>query len=114
MIAGRNLRRRRRQGNVAFSGQALAPVIDVDGQILADFDTAPIGGISGSRLDDERLEPTPTPRPRLPEWLRMRLPTTDGFAHTRALLDELKLHTVCQSAKCPNHWECWSKGTATL
>ena len=54
------------------------------------------------------------PRPRLPEWLRTRLPTTDGFAHTRALLDELKLHTVCQSAMCPNHWECWSKGTATF
>src|SRR5579859_2642856 len=53
-------------------------------------------------------------RPRLPEWLRICLPTTDGFAHTRALLDELKLHTVCQSAKCPNHWECWSKGTATF
>src|SRR5215469_475756 len=53
-------------------------------------------------------------RPRLPEWLRIRLPTTDGFANTRALLDELKLHTVCQSAKCPNHWECWSKGTATF
>jgi lipoic acid synthetase len=30
------------------------------------------------------------------------------------LLDELKLHTVCESAKCPNHWECWSKGTATF
>jgi lipoic acid synthetase len=53
-------------------------------------------------------------RPRLPEWLRIRLPTADGFGHTRALLDELKLHTVCQSAKCPNHWECWSKGTATF
>lgn len=56
----------------------------------------------------------PPPRPRLPEWLRFQLPTTDAFAHTRALLDELKLHTVCQSAKCPNHWECWSKGTATF
>jgi lipoic acid synthetase len=54
------------------------------------------------------------PRARLPEWLRIRLPTTDTFAHTRALLDELKLHTVCESAKCPNHWECWSKGTATF
>jgi len=53
-------------------------------------------------------------RPRLPEWLRIRLPTSDGFAHTRALLDELKLHTVCQSAMCPNHWECWTKGTATF
>ncbi len=54
------------------------------------------------------------PRPRLPAWLRTRLPTTDSFAHTRALLDELRLHTVCQSAQCPNHWECWSKGTATF
>jgi lipoyl synthase len=53
-------------------------------------------------------------RPRIPPWLRTRLPTTDRFAHTRALLDELKLHTVCQSAMCPNHWECWSKGTATF
>jgi lipoyl synthase len=58
--------------------------------------------------------PDLAPRPRLPDWLRIRLPTTDGFAHTRALLDELKLHTVCQSAMCPNHWECWDKGTATF
>src|SRR5258706_8924515 len=53
-------------------------------------------------------------RPRLPEWLRLKLPTSDSFGHTRALLDELKLHTVCESARCPNHWECWSKGTATF
>jgi len=54
------------------------------------------------------------PRPRLPEWLRTKLPTSDSFARTRGLLEELKLHTVCESAKCPNHWECWSKGTATF
>ena len=54
------------------------------------------------------------PRPRLPDWLRIRLPTSDSFSHTRSLLDELKLHTVCESAKCPNPWECWSKGTATF
>jgi lipoyl synthase len=54
------------------------------------------------------------PRRRLPEWLRFQLPTSQSFARTQALLEELKLHTVCQSAKCPNHWECWSKGTATF
>jgi lipoic acid synthetase len=62
-------------------------------------------------------ESTPAPasaRPRLPEWLRLKLPTSQSFGRTRALLDELKLHTVCESAKCPNHWECWSKGTATF
>ncbi len=57
--------------------------------------------------------PAPT-RPRLPDWLRMRLPTADAYAQTRSLLDSLKLHTVCESARCPNHWECWSKGTATF
>jgi len=55
-----------------------------------------------------------TPRPRLPEWLRIKLPTSDSFARTRNLLSELKLHTVCESAQCPNHWECWEKGTATF
>ena len=54
------------------------------------------------------------PRPRLPDWLRIKLPASDSFARTRRLLDELKLHTVCESAKCPNHWECWEKGTATF
>jgi lipoic acid synthetase len=58
--------------------------------------------------------PASPARPRLPEWLRIKLPTSDSFSHTRSLLDELKLHTVCESAKCPNHWECWSKGTATF
>ncbi|MFN7138718.1 MAG: lipoyl synthase [Limisphaerales bacterium] len=54
------------------------------------------------------------PRPRLPEWLRLKLPTSNNFAKTESLLSELNLHTVCESAKCPNHWECWSKGTATF
>src|SRR5437773_11363798 len=54
------------------------------------------------------------PRPRLPEWLRIKLPTSDTFSQTRNLLQDLRLHTVCESAKCPNHWECWSKGTATF
>jgi lipoic acid synthetase len=54
------------------------------------------------------------PRPRLPEWLRLPLPTSSAFAATRNLLTDLRLHTVCESAKCPNHWECWSHGTATF
>jgi lipoic acid synthetase len=54
------------------------------------------------------------PRPRLPEWLRLKLPQTAAFAHTRNLLAGQGLHTVCESAKCPNHWECWSRGTATF
>ena len=59
-------------------------------------------------------EAPPRLRPRIPEWLRLKLPTTDTFGQTRNLLDGLRLHTVCESAKCPNHWECWGKGTATF
>ena len=58
--------------------------------------------------------PARATRPRLPDWLRIQLPTTESFARTRSLLGELQLHTVCESAKCPNHWECWSQGTATF
>jgi lipoic acid synthetase len=53
-------------------------------------------------------------RPRLPEWLRLPLPTQNSYVQTRNLLQDLRLHTVCESAKCPNHWECWSQGTATF
>ena len=53
-------------------------------------------------------------RPRIPEWLRLKLPTSNTFGQTRNLLQDLRLHTVGESAKCPNHWECWSKGTATF
>lgn len=53
-------------------------------------------------------------RPRIPEWLRLKLPASSSFEETRTLLAELRLHTVCESAKCPNHWECWSKKTATF
>jgi lipoic acid synthetase len=66
------------------------------------------------KSDTSGVSELPAPRRRLPEWLRLQLPTSQRFGRTRALLDELKLHTVCESAKCPNHWECWSKGTATF
>ena len=59
------------------------------------------------------LEPSTTRR-RLPEWLRLQLPQSAAFARTRNLLQDQRLHTVCESARCPNHWECWSKGTATF
>ena len=53
-------------------------------------------------------------RPRLPEWFRLKLPTSSAYFATRNLIDDLNLHTVCESARCPNHWECWSQGTATF
>ncbi|HRI15155.1 MAG TPA: lipoyl synthase [Verrucomicrobiota bacterium] len=59
-------------------------------------------------------KPPALPRPRLPQWLKVQLPTQSAFVQTRQLIGDLRLHTVCESAKCPNHWECWSRGTATF
>jgi len=53
-------------------------------------------------------------RERLPVWLRLALPRSASYARTRNLIQNQRLHTVCESAKCPNHWECWSRGTATF
>jgi lipoic acid synthetase len=51
---------------------------------------------------------------RKPTWLRAKLPSGPGYAAVRKLVDENELHTVCQSAQCPNLGECWSRGTATV
>jgi lipoic acid synthetase len=42
------------------------------------------------------------------------LPSSPVFFSTKALISDLRLHTVCESAQCPNRWECWSQGTATF
>lgn len=56
-----------------------------------------------------------TVRPvRRPPWLKVQLPQTAAFARTRAIVDGNRLHTVCESANCPNIGECWSAGTATF
>ena len=51
---------------------------------------------------------------RKPAWLRAKLPSGPGYSAVRSLVDKHKLHTVCQSAQCPNLGECWSRGTATV
>jgi lipoic acid synthetase len=49
-----------------------------------------------------------------PPWIKVRLPSNPVFFSTKALISDLRLHTVCESALCPNRWECWSQGTATF
>jgi lipoyl synthase len=51
---------------------------------------------------------------RKPDWIRVKLPSDPKFWSTKGLIDDLKLHTVCEEAQCPNRWECWSQGTATF
>lgn len=49
-----------------------------------------------------------------PDWLRVKLPIGKEYAKVRKLVDEHKLHTICESGNCPNMGECWGAGTATF
>lgn len=49
-----------------------------------------------------------------PKWLRVKLPTGDNYRSVRKLVDNYKLHTICESGNCPNMGECWGEGTATF
>ncbi len=53
-------------------------------------------------------------RRKKPDWLRARLPGGPGYRDMRKIVDEHRLHTVCESAMCPNMGECWNHGTATV
>jgi lipoyl synthase len=49
-----------------------------------------------------------------PNWLRVKLPIGENYKHVRQLVDDHKLHTICESGNCPNMGECWGEGTATF
>jgi lipoic acid synthetase len=53
-------------------------------------------------------------RSKKPKWLRVKLPIGDNYKKVRSLVDEHKLHTICESGSCPNMGECWGEGTATF
>lgn len=53
-------------------------------------------------------------RKKKPNWLRVKLPVGEKYAKVRKLVDQHKLHTICESGNCPNMGECWGEGTATF
>ncbi|MEM7297614.1 MAG: lipoyl synthase [Bacteroidota bacterium] len=53
-------------------------------------------------------------RKKKPDWLRVKLPVGQNYAKVRKLVDQHKLHTICESGNCPNMGECWGEGTATF
>src|ERR1700750_2952229 len=53
-------------------------------------------------------------RVKKPNWLRVKLPIGQSYRHVRSLVDNYKLHTICESGNCPNMGECWGAGTATF
>ena len=59
----------------------------------------------------DEVQPTAV---RKPEWLKARVPGGENYSRLRTLIDERKLHTVCEEARCPNMGECWNAGTATF
>ena len=58
-------------------------------------------------------EPSTT-KIKKPNWLRVKLPVGKEYAKVRKIVDENKLHTICESGNCPNMGECWGAGTATF
>ena len=58
--------------------------------------------------------PEPFPLNRKPSWLRAKIPGGPVYSEVREIVDTHDLHTVCQSAQCPNMGECWSRRTATI
>ena len=68
--------------------------------------------VLGNDLAPRALEPARSRR--LPEWLKRPIPAAGGMSFTRSLVAELGLETVCESRKCPNRSECWTRRTATF
>src|SRR5215472_6428474 len=52
--------------------------------------------------------------PRHPPWIKARLPSGDNYFDLRRLVEDLGLHTVCESASCPNIGECWTRQALTI
>ena len=63
---------------------------------------------------DPALVPQNQPRPRKPDWIRVKAPVSQGYLETRKLMRSLNLATVCEEAACPNIGECWTKKHATV
>ena len=53
-------------------------------------------------------------RPRLPAWFKVKAQTGPDYLDIKQTMDRLKLHTICEEARCPNRWECWNARTATF
>ena len=68
----------------------------------------------GNQPSEQDQPPAPSWRPALPRWLKKPLPPAGGIGSTRDLIAGLNLETICESGKCPNRTECWSRKTATF
>lgn len=61
-----------------------------------------------------RKDPTPVPREKKPDWLKVKLPAGGAYQEVKKTVKDHRLSTVCEEAMCPNLAECWNAGTATI
>ncbi|MBH0210343.1 MAG: lipoyl synthase [Nitrospira sp.] len=65
-------------------------------------------------LQADSRQPSSFSRPRLPSWFKVTAQTGPDYLDIKHTMDRLKLHTICEEARCPNRWECWNQRTATF
>ncbi len=94
----------------AFSRGSRRTAFDVDQMVAA--------GVFSPRSQDEApiaIRGLLAGEPERPEWMRVKADlSTEGYRDLKKLMRGLELNTVCEEAKCPNIYECWEAGTATL
>ncbi len=74
----------------------------------------PISIKTGKPRHPEKVNRPDNHSPKIPDWIRVRAPTSDEFFRTRELMRKLSLNTVCEEAACPNIGECWGRKHATV
>jgi lipoic acid synthetase len=74
----------------------------------------PLVSLSGLVLNNQGGTPEQLAAKRKPPWLKAKVPGGPGYQRLRSIMDEHRLHTVCEEARCPNMGECWARGVATI
>lgn len=74
----------------------------------------PLVSLTGMVLNNGSDQPHTLGVKRKPPWLRAKVPGGEGYTKLKGILDEHRLHTVCEEAGCPNMGECWARGVATI
>jgi lipoyl synthase len=74
----------------------------------------PVVSLSGMVLNNADAQAHQLAIKKKPDWLRAKVPGGPGYTRLKTIVDDHKLHTVCQEAGCPNMGECWARGVATI
>ena len=82
--------------------------------LLPVLGTVESAGVAATPVPTWTSERISAPTRRLPDWLKRPIPAAGGMGFTQSLVSELGLETVCESARCPNRSECWTRRTATF